>query len=346
MHKTLALLILVLPLTTQAGTLFVGLEGSSPPTRSSDLAGFPDVSWDTHYSFDVSGAAATEDGDLFLCNGAFTTKLYHATLDQTPIYLCTISNDMSALAYGRETLYGYSNYATPKGIYSIDTATGQATLVLDVYSGTGFRFFGLGYNPHDDLFYGYTEYGDNGLYSINIDTGEMIKLAGSIPASNGQGRGLAVGNNTVYLTATRGDDGVSYFAYDLNQGAGGDWLAFTNAYPSYHSTGGAAWIASDTATGDAGPATARMLLGAYPNPFNPRTNIRVDMQARGIVSLEVYSLSGQRVALLHHGILPEGRHELVWNGRNDAGLESSSGIYLLLLRMGERGETRKLLLLR
>jgi hypothetical protein len=225
-----------------AQRLFVGLEGSEPVTRSTDLAGFPDVVYEDHFAFDVSGAAATPDGTLYLCNGPFTTNLYESTLEGPPQLLATLSEDMSALAFGRGALYGYSNYADPKGIYQIDTATGECTLVLDVYTNTGFRFFALDYNPVDDLFYGYTEYGDNGLYSINIDTGEMIKLAGSIPASNGQGRGMAVGNDTVYLTATRGDDGIPFFAYDLSQGVGGEWTPFTQAYPAYHSTGGAAWI--------------------------------------------------------------------------------------------------------
>jgi len=224
------------------GTLFVGLEGSAPPTFQSDLSGFPNVIWTNNFSFDVSGAAATPEGIIYLCNGAFTTHLYEATLTSPPQQICIISEDMSSLAYARGTLYGFSNYADPKGIYSIDTATGEATLVMDVYSQNGFRFFALDYNPLDSLFYGYTEYGTSGLYSINIDTQEMIQIAGTIPASNAQGRGLAVGDNSVFLTATRGDDGISYFAYDLSQGAGGNWTEFTNPYPNYHSTGGAAWI--------------------------------------------------------------------------------------------------------
>ncbi len=226
----------------QAQQLFVGLESSGVPTRTTDLTGFPDVSYDDHFTFEVSGAAAAPDGTLYLCNGAFTTDLYMSINFSNPQYLSTLSEDASGLAYGRGKLYGYSNYATPKGIYEINPATGQCTLVLDVYTGTGYRFFALGYNPIDDLFYGYTEYGDSGLYSINIDTGVMLKLADTIPASNGQGRGMAVGGNTVYLTATRGDDDIPFFAYDLAQGAGGTWVGFTNAYPDYHSTGGAAWI--------------------------------------------------------------------------------------------------------
>ena len=239
---TTILIFLCLITFASAGTLFVGLEGSAPPTFSTDMSGFPNVTWTPHYSFDVSGAAATPEGILYIGEGAFTTHLYEATLTSTPQQICTISEDMSALAYGRDTLWGFSNYANPKGIYSIDTTTGTATLALDVYTGYGFRFFALDYNPLDDLFYGYTEYGGSGLYSINIDSGEMIQLTGSIPATNGQGRGMAVGNNTVYLTATRGDDGIPYFAYDISQGVGGSWVEFPNPYPAYHSTGGAAFI--------------------------------------------------------------------------------------------------------
>ena len=66
-----------------AQRLFVGLEGSAPVTRSTDLAGFPDVVYENHFAFDVSGAAAAPDGTLYLCNGAFNTKLYESAASST-----------------------------------------------------------------------------------------------------------------------------------------------------------------------------------------------------------------------------------------------------------------------
>lgn len=240
---TLVLTLLLLATAPATAQLYVGIETGSPvPMHHSDLAGFPNVTWTSFHTIDVSGAAARPDGTIYVCNGSFTTELFEIAPGSGPSKLCTIDKDMTALAFGRGKLYGYSNYATPKGIYEIDPTTGVTTLAMDVYTGTSFRFFGLGYNPVDDLFYGYTEYGSSGLYEINIDTKVMTKLVGTIPASNGQGRGLAVGNNTVYLTATRGDAGIPFYAYDLAQGAGGTWVGFDNAYPNHHSTGGAAWV--------------------------------------------------------------------------------------------------------
>lgn len=334
----------------QAQQLFVGLEGSEPVTRSTDLAGFPDVSYDDHYAFDVSGAAATPDGLLFLCNGAFTTELFSATPETYPQYLSTISVDIHALAYGDNTLWGFSNYASPKGIYEIDPITGSAELALDVYTNTGFRFFGLDYNSADGLLYGYTEYGESGLYSINLVSGEMIKLIDTIPASNGQGRGLAVGNNTVYLTATRGDDQIPYFAYDLAQGVGGDWIAFTNPYPAYHSTGGAAWIPdpmAGTDTHPADPSRPQLILGPVsPNPVLGAATIRYQVPEAGTVRAGLFDLSGRRLRELDQGYRAGGAHLITWDGRDGTGHLLPGGVYLVRLDTAAGSESVLLRVLR
>ena len=356
MTRTIGLLlflILFLVATVNAGTLFVGLEGSSPLTQSSDLSGFPEVNWTSHFAHDVSGAAATPQGDLYICAGAFTTQLYAATLDnQPPTSLATISVDIHALAYGRDTLWGFSNFAATKGIYAIDPVSGEATLAIDVYTGTGFRFFALDYNPTDDLLYGYTEYGDSGLYSIDIDTGEMIRIVGTIPASNGQGRAMAVGNNTVYLAATRGDDDIPCFAYDLAQGLDGQWLPFTNPYPSYHSTGGAAWIPDEIPSGIRngsfdGPSTPGQLDYAFPNPFNPLTRIVYSLTADERVNLRIYDVSGRLVrALLEGSHTAAGSHVATWDGRDDRGRSLPSGTYMYRLEVGSFSDTKRIELVR
>ncbi len=329
-----------------AGILFAGLDGSTLPTRTSDLSGFPNVTWDSSFPFDVSGAAASPEGLLFLCNGAFTTQLYSATLPDSPNWLCTLDMSISGLAYGRGTLYGYANYAEPIGIYTIDPQTGETSLVHDVNTGTGYRFFALGYNPADDLLYGYTEYGDAGLYSIDIDTGEMLRMTGPIPAANTQGRGLAVGDNVVFLTATRGNDFIPHFAYDLAQGSGGLWVEFTNAYEGCHSTGGAAWLPSGIAVDESEIPSGPLRLSAWPNPFNPSTRIRVQVLSEGWLDLALYSVSGEHLATLYRGNIDPGSREFGWDGRDARGRALPSGVYQLRVSAGEHAETLKLILLR
>jgi hypothetical protein len=316
------------------------------------MTGFPDVTWTSGFSFDVSGAAATPERIIYLCEGAFTTHLYQATLETAPQQLCTIEVDMSALAYGRDQLWGYSNYATPRGIYSIDPVSGATELALDVGA---LRFFALGYNPVDDLFYGYSEYGTSGLYSIDIDSEEMIHLTGTIPATNGQGRGMAVGNNTVFLTATRGDDDIPYFAYDIAQGAGGEWVGFPNPYPAYHSTGGAAWIPDEIDDipniGSRSPNIPNTITLSqnYPNPFNPTTTIEFTLPSPQDVQLTVYNVLGEGVATLVDGMQQAGVHRVTFNTSVGAGPRAyplPSGVYIYRISTRTGVQSRKMVLVR
>jgi hypothetical protein len=84
----------------------------------------------------------------------------------------------------------------------------------------------------------------------------------------------------------------------------------------------------------------------YPNPFNPSTTIEFTVPSATNVTLQVYNLLGQEVALLVDGKVNAGKHRLNWNGRNSEGVSVSSGVYLYRLVAGNRIETRKMLLLK
>ena len=83
-----------------------------------------------------------------------------------------------------------------------------------------------------------------------------------------------------------------------------------------------------------------------PNPFNSQTVISYILPESGLVRLEVFTLTGQRVAVLHQGPQQAGYHRLYWNGRDDAGRPLASGMYLYRLVTAEEVLTRKLVLLR
>lgn len=84
----------------------------------------------------------------------------------------------------------------------------------------------------------------------------------------------------------------------------------------------------------------------WPNPFNQSTTIAFDLSEPAEIRVRIYNIVGQRIRTLFVGSLGKGEHRLVWDGRDDAGLEVATGTYLLNLKAEELKATRKLLLLR
>ncbi len=83
-----------------------------------------------------------------------------------------------------------------------------------------------------------------------------------------------------------------------------------------------------------------------PNPFNSGTVITWFQLQPGVARLEVFALTGQRVAVLHEGLKEAGFHRSPWGGRDDQGRPLASGVYVYRLVTAEAMQTRKLTLLR
>ena len=83
-----------------------------------------------------------------------------------------------------------------------------------------------------------------------------------------------------------------------------------------------------------------------PNPFNSETVISWFLLKPGPARVEVFALTGQRVAVLHQEPQQAGFHRLHWDGRDDAGMPLGSGVYLYRLVTEGGALTRKLTLLR
>ena len=83
-----------------------------------------------------------------------------------------------------------------------------------------------------------------------------------------------------------------------------------------------------------------------PNPFNSQTVIPYLLLKPGPTRVEVFALTGQRVAVLDQGQKQAGRHRLLWDGRDREGRPMASGIYLYRLVTPEDVLSRKLTLLR
>jgi hypothetical protein len=85
---------------------------------------------------------------------------------------------------------------------------------------------------------------------------------------------------------------------------------------------------------------------AYPNPFNPSTQISFDIPSETKVLIELYDLLGQKVRTLVQTNCHPGYHRIVWDGRNNTGAVVPSGVYFIVYHSAERKLTQKLVLMK
>ncbi len=110
---------------------------------------------------------------------------------------------------------------------------------------------------------------------------------------------------------------------------------------------GESWQFLRSITVDLPPARETQLLGPYPNPFNPATELTFHLAEPGAVSLAIYDLTGRRMAVLAAGELYEaGRHTVTWTGHDDAGGRLASGVYFARFSAGGYSAESKLVLLK
>ena len=93
------------------------------------------------------------------------------------------------------------------------------------------------------------------------------------------------------------------------------------------------------------PAEIR-LLPNYPNPFNPSTHLRYEINSREEVSLKIYNLLGQQVRTVVSEVMNAGEHSIEWSGDDDSGRQVGSGVYFVRLTSSGSSRIQKIVLLR
>ncbi len=66
----------------------------------------------------------------------------------------------------------------------------------------------------------------------------------------------------------------------------------------------------------------------YPNPFNGETVVRFELTRPANISIKVYNVRGQQVALLADGSFTSGAHQITWK----PGVDVASGVYFVTLK--------------
>jgi len=93
------------------------------------------------------------------------------------------------------------------------------------------------------------------------------------------------------------------------------------------------------------------LLQNYPNPFNPDTWLPYQLAASVPVVISIYNIKGQLVRELNMGNQKAGYYvtkskAVYWDGKNECGEKSASGVYWYRLRGGEFNTIRRMVILK
>jgi len=107
---------------------------------------------------------------------------------------------------------------------------------------------------------------------------------------------------------------------------------------------GATWI--EGSTEEESKPTAFLLSQNYPNPFNPVTNFKLSLPKASHVKMEIFNIVGQRVKTLLDEDMRAGVFVVDWNGKDDRGVEVSSGVYFYRVVAGSFSDIKKMVVLK
>jgi hypothetical protein len=87
-------------------------------------------------------------------------------------------------------------------------------------------------------------------------------------------------------------------------------------------------------------------VGNYPNPFNSTTTILYTLPESGNVRIELLNVLGETVRSLGRMYLGKGEHRIQWDGRDNGGQSTPSGVIFVRIEVGKAASITKMLLLR
>ena len=145
------------------------------------------------------------------------------------------------------------------------------------------------------------------MFSMNLD-----KIASANQLTN------VIDFNITPLTTNAGIDPVIVFDNIIIAGENGQELDYPDSFEY------------QVSNSDLVPMTTS-LSNVYPNPFNPSTTIDYTLSVNSDISLSIYDMQGRMVRALVSENQDAGTYNVVWNGLNDGGEQSASGIYLVMM---------------
>jgi len=93
------------------------------------------------------------------------------------------------------------------------------------------------------------------------------------------------------------------------------------------------------------PAPVRKLM-TFPNPFGNSTNISFELKSPDFISVDVYNIRGKHIRNIEKQQYVLGKHVIEWDGRDNHGELSASGVYLIKVTGKSKSLTGKVLYLK
>ena len=165
-----------------------------------------------------------------------------------------------------------------------------------------------------------------------VDIGDLLDIAGILPD----------------FGAPPAHDSLGALTPLISRASVLHWLAEAKHYSRTRPVSGQGILFLEQLLARLTPKTSR-LLPNYPNPFNPETWIPYRLAADAEVTLTVYDIHGRVVRTLALGYKSAGFYEgrsraAYWDGRNQLGEPTASGIYFYTLQADDFAATRKMII--
>jgi hypothetical protein len=88
------------------------------------------------------------------------------------------------------------------------------------------------------------------------------------------------------------------------------------------------------------------LMQNYPNPFNPNTTISYSLPVGSFVTLKVYDVLGNEIAILVNEEKPSGEYEVEFSISDSHSKNISSGFYFYQLKARDFIQTKKMIFIK
>ena len=218
--------------------------------------------------------------------------------------------------------------------------------------------------PTDDVGYISVEYNSSGAPTAKVlktvdggATWEEVYIEGSNSSAGLQGIGFispttgwASGRGVTSVTTDGGNNWIQLGHYNPGTGNGqldgamnrffvvNDTLAYGVGLRLYELT-------TSTATGtslETSPLPESFTLdNPYPNPFNEEARLPYTLDAPSMVHVQVIDMLGRLHRTFPSRYQQSGSYEIIWDGKDEAGIRVPAGGYIFLVDIGESIETKR-----